>query len=852
MLNYVNISEHARDAIHIAQSYAKEYKHEKLGVSHMLRALMHKNAGLHSFLKALNKDISYITEWAEVRIDEYPSVNGQFHDVPTADAALILVMEESDNIRFKLGLDLIDSICILAAIVKPNFGYTSDQLKSLPLREKEVLDTYLSLANLKHSFSPEAAENTMHNPPNQQFASGALLSYCIDKNARAKEGKFDPVVGRDKELLMMIEILSRRSKPNVILIGEPGVGKSALLEGFVEKINKGEVPALLAASIVFELESGALLAGASYKGEVEDRLKKIIKDLKQFDKAILFIDEFHTLLDAKGPAGPGIANLLKPELARGELTIIGATTLEEYRKIIEPDAAFSRRFETLMVHEPDVLTAARMIQSLVPAYEKYHGISVHPSVMKESIRLAKRYIKDKRLPDAAIDLLDRTLAALRMMNETSLNEIEGIETDLTAISLNDALSEEEKVLEVKWLYSTLLNKISPVLSGQIEQADTITNQKDALEIQKQLTTIIAGLKKELRTKKTTLTAQDLAALVAHKTGIPVGKIQTSERERLLTIETHLQKRVIGQDHAIRILSDTIIESRSGLHKQGQPIGSFFFLGPTGTGKTELTKAIAEFLFNDEKAMIRFDMSEFKEEHAAALLYGAPPGYVGYEEGGMLVNKIRQKPYSVVLFDEIEKAHQSVFDTFLQIMDEGTLHDKLGKEGDFSNAIIIFTSNIASEWVAEQFRNGKIPNSQEIMERMTQFRPEFLARISEIIPFAPIAEQNVVKIFDIQLKILIQSVSALGITLSVGDEAKSILAHSGFTPAYGARQLATVIRTKLRRPLSKMLVSGVLKKGDTVSLILHSDLEVTWHIEHPEDQEHEQTLDIQALNTALKE
>lgn len=837
MRNYWNISLNAQDSIRIAQIYAKEYRNSSIGVSHLLLALMHKDAGLHGFLKALNIDISYIYEWADIRIIEYSKTTLATEESLSWDAKLQLVFEEADNTRLKLGLDLIDTVCLLAALVKPNYGYTVDHLKSLPLRTNEILDAYQNLNGINNSIKKEDSftnSDSWTDAARIPKSTGALFTFCFDKNEQVKDGKSDPVIGRDKELMMMIEILGRRSKPNVLLIGEPGVGKSALVDGFVQKIISGNVPTLLKSSIVFELNLGALLAGASYKGEVEDRIKKIINDLKQYDKAILFIDELHTLMDSKGSVGSGISNLLKPKLARGELTIIGATTQEEYRKIIEPDAAFNRRFETLTVHEPDVFTAAKMIEALIPKYEMHHDIRVNTSVIKGAVHLARRYVKDKRLPDSAIDLLDRTLAAVKMMNETSASEIKAIEDELKIFLSNPEFSKDEKLDELKWLHSMLFNKLSPVLIGYLEHTQDVTKMNTADFILAEIQSSIQKIKNVLQEIKNEVSLHDVAAVIAHNTGIPVGKIQTQEKDKLLAIESHLQKRVIGQNHAIKILSDTIIESRSGIQKQGQPIGSFFFLGPTGTGKTELTKAIAEFLFNDEKAMIRFDMSEFKEEHSAALLYGAPPGYVGYEEGGMLVNKIRQKPYSVVLFDEIEKAHHSVFDTFLQIMDEGTLHDKLGKEGDFSNSIIIFTSNIASDWVVEQFQHGIKPTSQALMDVMVEnFRPEFLARVSEIIPFAPIAKENVVRIFEIQLKSLVESLSKQGVHLIISNDAKSNLAESGFTPKYGARQLVTVIRNRLRRPISKMLVTGELKKGDTLFVDLKSEDELIWDIQQEE-------------------
>jgi ATP-dependent Clp protease ATP-binding subunit ClpA len=581
------------------------------------------------------------------------------------------------------------------------------------------------------------------------------------------------------------------------------------------------------------MDMGALVAGASYKGEIEERLKNIIKEVKQYDKAILFIDEIHTLIDPKGPAGGGAANLLKPELARGLITVIGATTLDEYRKIIEPEQAFSRRFEVLKVEEPDIITATKMIQTLLPSYEEHHGLKVDAEVLLDCVRFSKRYIKDRRLPDAAIDLLDRTMAAIKMMNETSGSELENLQKELDLINNNADLSEPDRLKELRWFNSLMKAKLSPVLIGQMEDSTEVEKIELAEELQSYLSKTISKLSELSSQLKETVGVQEIAAVISYKTGIPLGKIQSSEQTKLMQMDEILKKRVVGQDHAVKALADAVVESRSGLNKPGQPIGSFFLLGPTGTGKTEVTKSVADFLFNDEKSMIRFDMSEFKEEHSAALLYGAPPGYVGYEEGGMLVNKIRQQPYSVVLFDEIEKAHPSVFDIFLQILDEGKMHDRLGKEGDFSNALIIFTSNIGSEWIIEEFAKNTIPKSAQLMEIMTKyFRPEFLARLTEIVPFAPISEQNVVKILDIQIKSLLESLDKLKISLELTDDAKSKIALTGFTPKYGARQISGVIRTFLRRPISKMIVSGEVTKGDTIKVQLDKKGELEWKVNKP--------------------
>ncbi|KIO76408.1 ATPase AAA [Pedobacter lusitanus] len=825
-MSVTNISESVKLAIRVAQSLAKEYRNPEFTAAHLLKGLMHKEVGLRGFLSSIGKDEEYISEWAEVRIEELDKASASAEEVK-GSPEIAKVFEEADLVRIKVGLDLITPICVLTALCKPTVGFKPDQLKSFPIKEKELLDLYLKDEELQSVVAPVSGSAKADKGG---VGSTALHKYCIDRIALARDGKTDPIIGRDKEARMIMEILCRRTKPNVIITGDAGVGKTALVDGFAQDIIADNVPELLKGVQLFELDLGSLIAGASYKGEIEDRLKNILKEIKQFDKAVLFIDEIHTLLDNKGPIGGGVGNLLKPELARGEITVIGATTIDEYRKIIEPEQAFSRRFEVLQVNEPNEASAIKMLEKLTVKYEEHHQLKVQPDAIPECVRLAKRYMKDRRLPDSAFDLLDRSMAAIKMMNDTSDKVLEELTQTLAELELSD-IDEITELTDYKWLYNQVQDKVSPVLLGQLTDETQVEAFETADEYHQYIAKNLDALKVLSERKSDEVSKQDIASIVSYKTGIPLGKIQAQEKEKLLNMEQFLKRRVVGQDQALKAVSDAILESRSGLNKKGQPIGSFFLLGPTGTGKTELAKSIAEFLFNDEKAMIRFDMSEFKEEHSAALLYGAPPGYVGYEEGGMLVNKIREQPYSVLLFDEIEKAHPSVFDTFLQILDEGHMHDRLGKEGDFSNSLILFTSNIGSEWIAEQVGQGIIPTSQQLMEIMARnFRPEFLARLSEIVPFAPINESNVVRIFEIQLKSLIDALQKQGIAFEIEEEATKMLALSGFTPKYGARQLSGVIRNELRRPISKYIISGELKKGNTIVIKKHETEErLEWEI-----------------------
>jgi ATP-dependent Clp protease ATP-binding subunit ClpB len=822
----ISFSDDLKNAIGIAQAIVKEYTNKNISPAHLLKALLHKDIGLLPFLNSLDKDIYYIEEWAEVRIESYPK-SSRIEENPQADNDLVSVFHEADNIRLKLSNDKIDAICVLASLSTPGVGFTYEQLKTFPLRGDEIINSLVKNSDLRNATGlPENIEKI----PRQIKKQNALLKYCIDKSAIARQGKLEPVVARDKEIRMIAEVLCRRSKPNVIVTGDTGVGKTSVVNGLVQMLANGEIGGTLAATEVFELDFGSLIAGASYKGEVEDRLKNIITEIKQYEKAILFIDEIHSLLDRQGSAS-GASSLLKPELARGEITIIGTTSVDNYTRFIESDEAFSNSFEIIKIYEPNELAALRMITAIIPGFEMHHGLKVTRDVIGEAIRLSKRYLKERALPDAAIDLLDRTMAAVKMVSVSSSGNLNAMKEELEQLSKNEkGLGEDELVNELKWFDVSLRSRISEVLFTVVENNMEVSAMETSKELVSYLEYTLEKLIDFSGQPRESIEKSDVAAVVSHKTGIPIGKLQSQERDRLLNMEQYLKQRVVGQDHAIKTITEAILESRSGLSKPGQPIGSFFFLGPTGTGKTELAKSLTEFLFQDESALIRFDMSEFKEEHSAALLYGAPPGYVGYEEGGLLVNRIRQRPYAVVLFDEIEKAHKSVFDIFLQILDEGKLHDRLGKEGDFSNAVILFTSNIASQSIVESFSRGEVPGSNEMMEIMADyFRPEFLGRLTEIVPFAPINKEMIVKIFEIQLKNLFKMVELQGIELVIGEMAKEKLALSGFNPKYGARPLIGVIRNELRRPLSRKIIEGKVSRGSHVSIDVDKSGEISWVI-----------------------
>ncbi|MBO7591162.1 MAG: ATP-dependent Clp protease ATP-binding subunit [Prevotella sp.] len=735
----------------IANSFAEEYCSDAIYPAHLFKAILHKEMGLVHFLEIeLDKDYYYLQDWADVQMQLAPRAVRPMRDLSLSDES-VEVMEQADDYKVKFNLDETTAVCVLAALVTPGVGFSFDQLKTLPLTPQDISNKMGGGVSVA---APDmgGAELKSSTPVK---GKGTLAKYCIDKTAVARSGNIDAVVGFEDEIAIIFEILGRKSKANLLITGEAGVGKTSLVNGFVSRLAADTVPGFLSGAIAYELDTAVLGSDAQYKGEVEDRFKNVINEIEALPNAVLIIEKIDKLFDKQG-ALFGCSTLLKNELSKGRLQLLCTSSIDGFTKNIETDKEMTSNIEKISIDEPDAARTLEILQGVMPAYEEYHKLTVSEEVLNESIRLAKRYLTEKCLPASAIDLLDRTMSHVKIEKEKETPQ---------------------------------------------EGEDTFA-----------------------------LTTEDLTGAVARQTGIPLGKVQTGERERLMGGEETLKKRVVGQDLAVKKVLDAVYEARSGLSKKGQPMGSFFFLGPTGTGKTELSKALAEFLFGDESALLRFDMSEFKEEHSVALLYGAPPGYVGYEEGGLLVNKIRQNPYSVVLFDEIEKAHKSVFDLFLQILDEGKLHDRLGRVGDFSNALILFTSNIGAKDIVAKFNSGQVPENNELMDIMQgYFRPEFLARLTEIVPFAPITDKTVTAIFDIHMKGLLKLLDEQDITLELTPEARETIALRGYNQQYGARPVLGVIRKELRHPISKMMIAGKVKPGDHLVVGLDKDGNATFEV-----------------------
>ncbi|MDR1810720.1 MAG: ATP-dependent chaperone ClpB [Prevotella sp.] len=851
-MNYNNLTIKSQEALQKAVEIVKAGNRQAVEPTHLLMGIMHTGENVVNFLfQKMGVNVSHLTRILNKEAESYPKVSG---GEPFLSREANSVLEKASDYARTMGDQFVSIEHLLLGVLAVKSS-AAQLLKDAGVSEKE-LQTAIGELRKGSKVNSQTAEESYQS----------LEKYAVNLTQRARDGKLDPVIGRDEEIRRVLQILSRRTKNNPILIGEPGTGKTAIAEGLAYRIVRGDVPENLKSKQIYSLDMGALIAGAKYKGEFEERLKSVVNEVIKSDgEIILFIDEIHTLVGAgKGEGAMDAANILKPALARGELRSIGATTLDEYQKYFEKDKALERRFQIVTVDEPSELDAISILRGLKEKYENHHKVRIMDEAIIAAVQLSSRYITDRFLPDKAIDLMDEAAAKLRMEVDSAPGEldeksrrIKQLEIEREAIRReNDKekeallskeigeLKEEETSLKAKWQSEKeVINKIQ---QNKIEiedakfQADKAEREGDYGKVAelrygkiKELETGIEQLQLQLREMqgnnamvKEEVDASDIADVVSRWTGIPVNKMLQSERDKLLHLESELHERVVGQDEAISAISNAIRRSRAGLQDPKRPVGSFIFLGTTGVGKTELAKALAEFLFDDENMMTRIDMSEYQEKFSATRLIGAPPGYVGYDEGGQLTEAIRRKPYSVVLFDEIEKAHPDVFNILLQVLDDGRLTDNKGRVVNFKNTIIIMTSNMGSALIRDNFSRITETNREEVVEQTraevlnmlrTTIRPEFLNRIDEVIMFEPLSRSEIVQVVRIQLDGIAKMLKGNGVELEFTDAAIARIADMGYDPEFGARPVKRVIQRQVLDTLSKQLLSGSIDRSSPIGI-----------------------------------
>ncbi len=851
-MNFNNFTIKSQEAIQQAQVIAAGYGHQIIENGHILKALLEVDENVTPYLlNKLNVNTNVFEKALEKIIESYPKVEGG--TVQLSRSASTALTKASSLLK-EFGDEYVSIEHILLGILSSK-DTIAQLLKDNGVNEKDLKTAIQELR--KGSKVTSASAEDSYN---------ALNKYAKNLNQLARDNKLDPVIGRDEEIRRVLQILSRRTKNNPILIGEPGVGKTAIAEGMAHRIINGDVPENLKDKQLFSLDMGALIAGAKYKGEFEERLKSVVKEVTSSDgDIVLFIDEIHTLVGAgAGEGAMDAANILKPALARGELRAIGATTLNEYQKYFEKDKALERRFQKVMVNEPDTDSAISILRGIKEKYETHHKVRIKDEAIISAVELSQRYINDRFLPDKAIDLIDEAASKLRMEINSKPEELDVLDRKIMQLEIEQEaikrekdtkklaylkeelanLNDERKTIQAKWQTERDIVEGIQQAKESIEQLKYEAEQAERAGDFGKVAEIRYGKVKEAEDKlesykakiaeiqsgspliKEEVDSEDIADVVSRWTGIPVTKMLQSEREKLLKLEDELHKRVIGQEEAIVAISDAVRRSRAGLQDEKKPIGSFLFLGTTGVGKTELAKALAEFLFNDESLMTRIDMSEYQERHSVSRLLGAPPGYVGYDEGGQLTEAVRRKPYSVILLDEIEKAHPDVFNTLLQVLDDGRLTDNKGRLVNFKNTIIIMTSNIGSHLIQEQFENVNGNNKDEAMEEAKRqvmallrksIRPEFLNRLDEIIMFTPLSEKDVENITKLQINLLKQLLKKQDVTIDATPKAIQLISKMGYDPQYGARPIKRIIQKQVMNELSKKILSGHIN-SDSIILI----------------------------------